>query len=189
MTMYSFSTPTSMIEKNERFYLCPMQQVAGYDGAPWFYRQNIGQHKVQTMVKNMFKAAEIDGKYTNHSLRATGASSLFNAGVPEAVIPKRTGHKSTDALRLCERVSEDQQVAVANILASRSIQMTYDDQLKAACLEKEQTVDEADLPQQNKKPKMDALAATPAGHAFTHQQSTLVPPQYYFKTVCFMGAV
>ena len=50
------------------------------------------------MVKNIFKAAEIDGKYTNHSLHATRASALFNAGVPEAVIQKRTGHKSTDAL-------------------------------------------------------------------------------------------
>ena len=122
-----------------------MQQVAGYDGAPWFYRQNIGQHKVQTMVENMFKAAEIDGKYTNHSLHATGASALFNAGVPEAVIQKRTGHKSTDALQLYERVSEDQQVAVANILASGSKQMMYDEQLKAAREKKEQTAEESDF--------------------------------------------
>lgn len=173
---YLSKIPTEMIEKNERFYLRPMQQVSGYDGAPWFYRQNIGQHKVQTMVKSMFKAAEIDGKHTNHSLRATGASALFNAGVPEAVIQKRTGHKSTDALRLYERVSEDQQVAVANILASGSKQTTYDEQLKTARLKKEQTVEEVDLPPQTKKPKIDAHAATPAGLAFTPQQCTLFPP-------------
>ena len=66
--------------------------------------------------------------------------------------------------------------------------MTYDDQLKAAHLEKEQTVDEADLPPQNKKPKIDAFAATPAGHAFTHQQSTLVPPQSG-STILFQNCV
>ena len=74
------------------------------------------------MVKKMFEPAKVDGTYTNHSLRQSAcyrslASSLFNAGVPEAV---STGHKSTEAVRLYERVSDDQQVAVSNILASGS---------------------------------------------------------------------
>ena len=39
------------------------------------------------MVKNMMADASINGKkYTNHSLRATGAAALFDAGVPEAII-------------------------------------------------------------------------------------------------------
>jgi hypothetical protein len=96
--------------------------------------------------------------------------------VPEAVIQKRTGHKSTDALRLYERVSEDQQVAVANILASGSKQKTYDEQLKAAREKKEQTAEGSDFLPQNKKPKIDARAETLAGPAFTQQQPRLVPP-------------
>ena len=55
------------------------------------------------MVKKMFEAAKVDGTYTNHSLRATGASSLFNAGVPEAV---STGHKSTEAVSQTVRACE-----------------------------------------------------------------------------------
>ena len=35
---YLYKIPINMIEKNERFYLRPMQQVAGYDSAPWIYR-------------------------------------------------------------------------------------------------------------------------------------------------------
>ena len=43
--------------------------------------------------------ASINGKkYTNHSLRATGATTLFDAGVLEAIIQKRSGHRSTKAL-------------------------------------------------------------------------------------------
>ena len=41
---------------------------------------------------------------TNHRLRATGATCLFNAGVPENIIQKTTGHSSIEALRGYESV-------------------------------------------------------------------------------------
>ncbi len=47
----------------------------------------------------MRSEAQIDGRKTNHSLRATGASELFQAGVPEKIIKERTGHHSLEALR------------------------------------------------------------------------------------------
>ena len=65
--------------------------------------------------------ASIDGKrFTNHSLRATGTILLFDAGVPEALIQKRSGHRSTKALRMYERVTPDQDLAVSKILHSTS---------------------------------------------------------------------
>ena len=60
------------------------------------------------VVENMMADASINGKkYTNHSLCATGATSLFDAGIPEAIIQKRSGHHSTKALRMYERVTPD----------------------------------------------------------------------------------
>ena len=50
---------------------------------------------------------------TNHSLRVAGASCLFDAGVPERTIQ---GHRSLDALRIYERVTEEQNLAVSRIL-------------------------------------------------------------------------
>ena len=41
------------------------------------------------------------GRETNHSLRATGATALFSAGVPEKLIRDVTGHKS-NTLQLYE---------------------------------------------------------------------------------------
>ena len=38
------------------------------------------------MVKNMCDEAGIVGNKSNHSLRVAGASSLFDAGVPERII-------------------------------------------------------------------------------------------------------
>ena len=50
----------------------------------------------------MFQEASIVGKFSNHSLHATGATTLFDANVPEAIIQKRSGHSSTKALRMYE---------------------------------------------------------------------------------------
>ena len=73
------------------------------------------------MVKNMMADASINGKkYTNHSLRATGATALFDAGVPEAIIQKRSGHCSTKTLKMYKRVIPDQDLAVSKILHSTS---------------------------------------------------------------------
>ena len=44
--------------------------------------------------KEMCAAADISGHKTNHSLRATGASYMFQAGVPEKLIQQRTGQCS-----------------------------------------------------------------------------------------------
>ena len=74
------------------------------------------------MVQRMFVAANIEGKYTNHSLRTTGASQLFAAKVPEAIIQKRTGHRSLDSLRLYETRSIDlqQTLLVSTILSGET---------------------------------------------------------------------
>ena len=70
------------------------------------------------MVKQMFQEASIVGKFSNHSLRATGATTLFDANVPEAIIQKRSGHSSTKALRMYERMTPQQDLAVSKILQS-----------------------------------------------------------------------
>ncbi len=66
----------------------------------------------------MCAEAGVSGHKTNHSLRATGASELFEAGVPEQMIKERTVHRSLEALRLYERTTEDQHQAVSVILSS-----------------------------------------------------------------------
>ena len=64
-----------------------------------------------SMLKDMGCEAKIGGQKTNHSLRATGVSELFEAGVPEKIIKERTGHRSLEALRLYERTTSNQHQA------------------------------------------------------------------------------
>ena len=58
--------------------------------------------------------------YTNHSLRASGATKLFQKEVPEKVIQEITGHRSLKALRKYEKVSSVQKIAASNILTGAS---------------------------------------------------------------------
>ena len=69
--------------------------------------------------------AGLEGNITNHSLRATGTTELFRAGVPEAIIQQRTGHRSLEALREYEHHDTDQDEAISQILISPSEKSEY----------------------------------------------------------------
>ena len=64
----------------------------------------------------MTAEAGLEGNFTNHRLRATGTTVLYDAGIPEDIIQKRTGHKSLDALRCYERTTLTQNLEVSNLL-------------------------------------------------------------------------
>ena len=113
LDLYISKMPSSAKEK-DYFYLRPFDSV----GSKWYYASPVGEHKLATMVKDMFGQIGVTGK-TNHSLRATGASALFEANVPEKIIQERTGHRSLKALRLYERMTDEQHLEVSSILGKR----------------------------------------------------------------------
>ena len=66
--------------------------------------------------KKLCEQAGIEGKFTNHSLRASGATALFQTDTPEKVIQEFTGHRSVKAFRQYEKVASKQKEAACNIL-------------------------------------------------------------------------
>ena len=64
-------------------------------------------------------AARIQGFRTNHSLRATAATRLYQAGVDEQLIMETTGHRSLEGVRSYKRTSEDQKQVLSDILNTR----------------------------------------------------------------------
>ena len=97
---YISLVPPCVIEQNQKFYLQPT--VSPKPGKYWYHPKPLDVNRLKGLVSQMFSKAEINGTFTNHSLRATGVSTLFSTGVPEALIKKRSGHRSTEALRLYE---------------------------------------------------------------------------------------
>ena len=84
------------------------------------------------MVSSMCAEAGVKGEKSNHSLRVAGASSLFEAGVPERVIQERTGHKSIGALRVYEKVNVEQEEQVSKILCGSKEKFTAEKDEPAA---------------------------------------------------------
>ena len=81
----------------------------------------MGCNVLNTMVKRMCGEAGVEGNKTNHSLRATGATTLFRASVPEKLIQQRTGHRSVEALRQYEHTTTSQHEKVSKVLASVNV--------------------------------------------------------------------
>ena len=96
---YLAKFPANALEM-DTFYLRP--RLSYTSESPWHDRVPVGRNKLNPFLETMCREAGITEKKTNHSLRATGASALFNAGAPEKLIRDVTGHRS-NALQLYER--------------------------------------------------------------------------------------
>ena len=78
------------------FYLRPLPNTPSK--GPWYTAVPIGKNTLCGMVKNMCVKAGLETR-TNHSLRATAATALFKADVPEKVIQERTGQATREHAR------------------------------------------------------------------------------------------
>ena len=77
----------------------------------------------------MCESAGFDGHFTNHSLRATTATRLFEAKVDEQLIMQRTGHTST-AVRSYKRVGEKLRAVTSDVLNGKADVKVKMDQTK-----------------------------------------------------------
>ncbi|CAG2235086.1 unnamed protein product [Mytilus edulis] len=94
------------------FYLTPLKHIK--DGQ-WYSNNPIGHNTLQGTVKRLCTSIGLTGKRTNHSLRASAATRLYNAGIEEQRVAETTGHRS-NAVRVYKRTSADQQIEASNIL-------------------------------------------------------------------------
>ena len=71
----------------------------------WYCDQPYGVNKLKNTIIEICKEAGFTGKFTNHSLRATCASRMYDRDIPEQIIKEVTGHKS-EAVRVYKRMSD-----------------------------------------------------------------------------------
>jgi integrase len=111
---YCAHRPPNECCKDDAFYLRPLQKPRG---EVWFSTQAVGRHALAQVVKRLCGQANIDGHHTNHSLRATAASRLYQETFDEQQICEITGHRST-AVRDYKHTSEAQQKKMSDCIAS-----------------------------------------------------------------------
>ena len=101
---------------NGAMYLRPLKKPSG---DVWFSCQALGIHQLQTTVARLCKEAGLGGYRTNHSLRATSASRLYDSNVDEQLICETTGHRS-NSVRSYKRTSAQQLKAKSDILYGKT---------------------------------------------------------------------
>lgn len=92
------------------FYLRPLDCTPTECTKPWYGKSHVGVNTLKTLPELSEKAG-IGVHYTNHSLRATAVTRMYEKGVPEKIISEKLGHRSLKALRAYERTSSPQQKA------------------------------------------------------------------------------
>ena len=95
------------------FYLTPLVRPKE---KCWFKKVPLGHNKLANVVPRLMKSAGIEGYFTNHSLRATVTTRLYEADVDEATIMERTGHQSVGGVRSYKRDSAKLNELASNVL-------------------------------------------------------------------------
>ncbi len=113
---YLSKLPLYAFQKDVLF-LRPKKTASKDEGCAWYENVPTGKNTLATMVKSLCEDGGLPGK-TNHSLRASGATAMFQNNIPERVIQKVTGHRSLESLRAYERISVDQHTEVSKVLMS-----------------------------------------------------------------------
>ena len=82
----------------------------------WYCDQPYGINKINANVKEICKEGGIMCNFTNHSLRATCVSRMYDQNVPEQIIKQVTGHRS-DCVRVNKRTGDNLKRAASGVIA------------------------------------------------------------------------
>ena len=92
-------------------FLCySLSKVAPSDDV-WYSTRKVQTNPLHSIVKQICAQAGIERQKTNHSLRATAVTQLYEAGVPEKLIQEHTGHRSLNTLREYNRTTTNQSLS------------------------------------------------------------------------------
>ncbi|XP_067654082.1 uncharacterized protein KIAA1958-like [Haliotis asinina] len=105
------------LKNKDAFYFTPRKVPKGDD---WFMETPVGHNKLQNTVGRICGQAGILGRKTNHSLRATAATRLYEANVDEQIICEQTGHRS-DVVRVYKRTADAQKAAASDIVRAKKV--------------------------------------------------------------------
>ena len=110
------------------FYLQPLKSPTS---DCWYSSKPLGHNTISKTISRLCSEAGITGYKTNHSLRATAATRLYQSGIDEQLVMERTGHRSLEGVRCYKRTSDEQREVLSDIL-NRKEPRTESDNTEAA---------------------------------------------------------
>ena len=76
----------------------------------------MGRFKLSQIISDIAKHAKMEGKVTDHSLRVTATSRLYQNNVDGQLVLEITEHRSTSSLRSYKCTSDRQMATVSDVL-------------------------------------------------------------------------
>ena len=92
-----------------------------YDNVTWYTKEVIGKNTISEMMKNISKKAGTKKTYTNHCVRATTVTDLYQAGVDTQQICAITKHRNESTLKHYISSRSDEQKKHASSVLSTAI--------------------------------------------------------------------
>ena len=88
--------------------------------AVWFTSTPVGHNKLGNVVSKMCKDADLQGQFSNHSLRATTATRGLEKGISDKLIMERRGHRDIRSLQRYQRPDVSTKIEISKALNCRS---------------------------------------------------------------------
>ena len=98
--------------KQKNFYLRSLDKI---NPAQWYGEAVVGVNSLTVVVKELLKSVSSDKFYSNHSLRRSGTTHLFIAGIDRKLVKEFTGHTS-DAVDSYQITSDEQRAMLSNVI-------------------------------------------------------------------------
>lgn len=94
------------------FYLQPRKK---FRPGMWYLDKPVSENKLRDVIKDICESAGLPGFYTNHSLRSTSATTMYQGDIDEQIIQEITGHRSL-AVRSYKRTCDKQRKEASNCI-------------------------------------------------------------------------
>ena len=107
------------VEENRKpnFYLRSLER---FTSCQWYGEQVVGLGTLHKIMTSISERQGLDGFFTNHSLRHSGTTRLFQVGVECKLIKEFTGHRS-DAIDAYQVTSDAQRQMLSEVIAGGSM--------------------------------------------------------------------
>ena len=110
---YLSHVPDNLPETDNSFYLRSLSKA---NSKIWYYRKAAGKKTLGNVVRKIMAKVGFTGHYTNHSLRRSSATKLYDNNIPEKVVQETTGHRSVEGVRANKTTSSTMKRKMSDVL-------------------------------------------------------------------------
>ena len=110
---YMSLLPPVREHRKANFYL---RSLEWFTPAQWYGEQAVGLNTLRKIMTDITKRGNLEGFFTNHSLRRSRTTRLFQAGVDRKLIKEFMGHRS-DAVDAYQVTLDTQRQMLSEVIA------------------------------------------------------------------------